>query len=203
MVKKISTILKEIAQDASWLTISNLLTLSRIILTPVVVFSIYKHWWLFAFVLFIVAGLSDMFDGFFARLLHEQTVLGTYLDPVADKILLISSFTALALVDSPSMPIPLWFVWIVLMREIIIISGASFLVLIGSETQVKPTIYGKLTTFFQLTFILWLFICYFFGWNPIKTYSILIVFLALFSIASLGHYMIGGWRCANKFTKNN
>jgi cardiolipin synthase len=173
-----------------WLTLSNGLTFLRIVLTPFIVMGIVQRSWGVVFGLLLVAALSDFFDGHLARWRGEQTVLGTYLDPIADKILLVSSFAALSFVDSPSFSIPFWFVFLVFMREMIIIGGAVILFVTRIKFKVSPSIWGKLTTFFQLTFILWLFICYFAGWNPIRTYSVLLVLLAIFSLISLVHYGI-------------
>jgi len=198
MVKKISAIWKEIISEnqdcVSWITISNFLTIIRILLVPIIVFGISNHFWSFVFVLFLVAGLTDVLDGHLARWLDEQTTLGACLDPIADKIFLISSFSTLSFVDSPSFFIPSWFVFLVVIRESIILGGSFFLLLLGVHLKIVPSIWGKLTTFFQLVFILWIFVCYFVGWNPLRTYSVLLVLLALFSLASLGQYAITGIR---------
>jgi cardiolipin synthase len=177
-----------------WLTLSNGLTFLRIGLTPFIVMGIVHRSWDVVFSLILVAALTDFFDGHLARWRDEQTILGTYLDPIADKILLVSSFASLSFVDSPSFSIPFWFVLLVFMRETIIIGGSFILFVLGIKFKVMPSIWGKLTTFFQLTFILWLFICYFVGWSPIRTYSVLLVLLAIFSLISLVHYGIIGVR---------
>jgi phosphatidylglycerophosphate synthase len=75
-----------------------------------------------------------------------------------------------------------------------IVGGTLFLFVTGRDFKISPSIAGKLTTFFQLSFIFWIFACYFFGWNPIKTYSFLIIVLALFSFISLFHYVMIGFR---------
>ena len=175
-----------------WLTLSNGLTFLRIVLTPFIVMGIVHRSWVVVFGLLLIAALTDFFDGHLARWRNEQTVVGAYLDPIADKILLVSSFATLSFVDSPSFSIPFWFVLLVFMREAIIIGGSIVLFVLKIKFKVSPSIWGKLTTFFQLTFILWLFICYFAEWSPIRTYSVLLVLLAIFSLISLVHYgMIG------------
>lgn len=194
MVKKISKMWKEIALEGRWLTISNLLTVLRILLIPIIIFGIANHLWTFVFFLFLFAGVTDVLDGQLARWLDEQTVLGACLDPIADKLLLIASFATLSFVDSPSFSIPSWFVFFVCAREAIILGGSFFLVFRGIHLRIAPSIWGKMTTFFQLLFILWIFVCYFVGWNPIKTYSILLVLLAVFSLFSLGQYAVVGMR---------
>ena len=186
--------------DTSWksvvslFTISNILTLLRILITPVIVFGIVDQAWFFVFILFIVAGLTDMLDGYFARKFAQGTALGAYLDPIADKILLLSSFAALSFVDSPSFFVPKWFFFLILSREMLIVGGSALLLLLGVRPKIAPSMAGRMTTFFQLCFIWWLFMCYFFGWNPVKTYFVTTILLALFSIASLAQYSVIGFR---------
>ncbi len=180
---------RDIYKDKSWLTISNFLTFSRILVTPVIVVGIFYQSWKLVFVLYLFAGLTDLVDGYLARLLNQETFLGKALDPVADKILLISSFAALAFIRSPSFMIPVWFVLIVLIRELIILLGSVFLFKKKTTFKIEPTIWGKLTTLFQLLFIIWLFVCYFFGWVPAKTYYVLLTLLTIFSAISLFQYI--------------
>jgi len=178
--------------------ISNALTFIRILLTPVVVVGIVYNRWSLVFWLLFTAGVTDVLDGYLARKLGQGTVFGACLDPAADKFLIISSFTALSFVDTPSFSIPFWFVLLVFARETIIVGGAFILFLLGIEFKVLPSIAGKLTTFFQLTFIMWIFSCYFFGWNPIRTYWVLLIVIALFSLASLTQYGMIGFRYLKK-----
>jgi len=193
-IRKLSCVWREMSQDKSWLTISNFLTLLRILIIPFIVTGIMHQLWRLVFVLFLLAGISDVLDGYLARLLGEDTTLGAYLDPIADKLLLISSFASLSFIDSPSFSIPIWFVLLLFAREIIIVGGSTLLIFIGVKFKVNPSVAGKLTTFFQLLFILWLFVCYFANWNPARTYSTLLIVLALFSVASLVHYGVIGAR---------
>jgi cardiolipin synthase len=178
----------------SWLNFSNGLTFLRILLVPFIIVGIVNRSWIVVFFLLLAAGLTDFFDGYLARKLGEQTDLGRCLDPIADKILLVSSFASLSFIDSPSFSIPLWFVFLVFIRETIILGGSILLFFLGVKFKVSPSIGGKLTTFFQLSFILWLFICYFFEWSPIRTYLIFLFLLALLSLLSLIHYGIVGAR---------
>ena len=194
MVKNVFQVVKDIAQDSRWFTISNVLTVLRIFLVPVIVIGIAYHWWVGVFFLLLLASATDVLDGYGARWLNEQTALGACLDPIADKILLVSSFATLSFIDSPSFSVPSWFVFLVVIRETIILVGSFFLLLVGGQTKIVPRIWGKITTFLQLVFILWIFVCYFAGWNPARTYSVLLVFLALLSIVSLIQYGRVGWR---------
>ncbi|MFA5074810.1 MAG: CDP-alcohol phosphatidyltransferase family protein [Candidatus Babeliales bacterium] len=180
---------KNIHKDKQWFTIANCFTASRIFLVPFIVIGIFYQKWYLVFYLFLYVGLSDLLDGFLARLLNENTNLGKILDPIADKILLVSSFASLAFLESPSFLIPKWFVFLVLFREFFILSGSSLMLLLNINFQIAPTIWGKLTTFFQILFILWIFLCGFFEWNPEKTYHIFLTLLTLFSMLSLLQYI--------------
>jgi hypothetical protein len=95
------------------MNIPNLITLLRIILVPIIVILLIQGFFLKALIVFVVAGLSDALDGFLARVLHQQTVLGAYLDPIADKALLASSFVTLSILHI----IPSWLAVIVISRD--------------------------------------------------------------------------------------
>lgn len=171
-------------------TYSNALTAARILLAPVIVVGILREWWVAVFLLFLIAALTDVLDGYLARLFNESSSLGEYLDPVADKILLFSSFAALAAGHSPSFPIPVWFVVVVLFRETVLLAGSCYCLKHRPQVPLGPTVWGKLTTLFQILFILWLFICHFCSWAPAKTYYVLLLLLALFSLLSCLHYLV-------------
>lgn len=183
------SLLRHINQDDRWLTISNILSIIRILLVPVVIIGFIYHWWLFTFLLFVAAGITDLLDGYFARLLHEQTNLGKVLDPLADKIFLLASFVSLAFVGSPSFQVPWWFVAWVVIRECLIIVGSYVIITTHEYPKVEPIIWGKLTTLFQMLFIAWLFICRFMQWEPARTYDVLLILLALFSLLSFVQYL--------------
>lgn len=179
----------KIFQDKRWLNISNIFTLIRVALTPVIVLQMYYKNWNMAFCFFVVGALTDLLDGYLARLFDVQTNLGRMLDPIADKIFLVVSFFSLAFVGTPSFCIPSWFVYLLLCREIVILAGSAFLLIFNSNFEVHPLMWGKLTTFFQIIFIMWIFSCYFFHWIPVKTYGISIILLAGYSIFSLLQYI--------------
>jgi cardiolipin synthase len=171
------------------LTISNFLSVSRIILAPIIAVGVYYRWWTFTFILFVVASVTDVLDGFVARLFNEQTRLGKMLDPVADKVFLLFCFGSLVVFEAPAFYIPSWFFVIEIIREVTILLGAYFLLVTHENFEIKPTIFGKLTTFFQLVFISWLFVCRFFSFNPVKTFNVLLILLVIFSFLSWIHYI--------------
>lgn len=171
------------------LTFSTLITLVRVILTPFIVWAMFFGKWDVAFGLFLIACISDMIDGKLARLLDQQTFLGACLDPIADKILILSVFFALTFLEHPLFIIPRWFLLIVLCKEMILVGGAFALYLIKGHIQIRPTIFGKATTVAQMAFIMWLFTCYFFEWVPIKTYYTMLGVLLLLVVGSLLQYI--------------
>lgn len=170
-------------------TTSNLLTISRIIAIPFLMYGIMTTQWPLVFILFICTATTDLLDGYFARLSGEPTHLGALLDPLADKLFIFFSFAALAFWQSPAFSIPWWFVLLILLRESLMLFGGLILLYLKKDELLSPTIWGKLTTFFQILFIVWLFTCYFFGWVPAKTYSIILLLLALSSLISFFHYL--------------
>lgn len=172
------------------LTIPTLFTLSRLCLAPLVIAAMIKQQWGFSFYLFITAAGTDMIDGALARWWDARTFLGACLDALADKILLISCFTTLAFVHSPLFTIPRWFVFLVLIKEMVMIGGSFMVYMIKGFLEIKPTLLGKMTTFVQICFIVWLFSCYFFHWLPVKTYAVMLGLLTFLSCACLLHYVL-------------
>ena len=132
------------------MNIPNLLTLLRIILVPVIVILLIQGLYLKALIVFIVAALSDVLDGFLARILHQKTVLGAYLDPIADKALLASSFVTLSVLHQ----IPGWLTVIVISRDVIILLGISVLSIMSISVKIRPTFVSKITTALQLSTVL-------------------------------------------------
>jgi cardiolipin synthase len=132
------------------MNIPNLLTLLRIILVPIIVIFLIQGSFIKALIVFLVAGISDALDGFLARVLHQQTVLGAYLDPIADKALLASSFITLSVLHI----IPGWLTVIVISRDFIILLGISVLSMMSIPVQIRPVFVSRVTTALQLVTVL-------------------------------------------------
>lgn len=132
------------------MNIPNLLTLLRIILVPIIVILLIQGSFIKALLVFLVAGISDALDGFLARVLHQQTVLGAYLDPIADKALLASSFITLSVLHI----IPGWLTVIVISRDFIILLGISVLSMMSIPVQIRPVFVSRVTTALQLVTVL-------------------------------------------------
>src|SRR5690349_20790870 len=103
-------IFRRLPEAEKRITIPTLFTILRIVLVPIIVGAMVAGWWGCAFLFFVVACLTDVIDGLLARLLNEKTLFGAFLDPIADKLLLISCFFTLAFVTTPLFLIPRWFV---------------------------------------------------------------------------------------------
>ena len=131
------------------MNIPNFLSLLRIILVPVFVIFLIQKEYDQALITFTVAGLTDALDGALARLLKCQTKLGAFLDPVADKLLLVTSFVSLALFNL----IPGWLAVIVISRDFIILLGIAILTMMSIPYEIKPAIVGKITTALQVATI--------------------------------------------------
>ena len=130
------------------MSIPNLITLGRILLVPVVVWAITSGAMWIAFVLFVVAGVSDAVDGFLAKRFGMTTELGRYLDPLADKALIVSIYLALGISDL----IPRWLVILVVSRDILIVGGIILSWVIGNPLKIKPLLVSKLNTVAQILF---------------------------------------------------
>ncbi|OQY07883.1 MAG: CDP-diacylglycerol--glycerol-3-phosphate 3-phosphatidyltransferase [Desulfobacteraceae bacterium 4572_123] len=134
------------------MNIPNILTLIRILLTPLFVIFLLKNLYSSALIVFTIAGISDGLDGFIARYFNQRTTLGAYLDPIADKILLTAAYASLAILNI----IPSWLTVIVISRDVLIAIGMFIFTLTNISIEVKPSIVSKCTTASQL---LTVFLC--------------------------------------------
>lgn len=136
------------------ISIPNILTLLRILLTPLFVILLLGEDYNLALIIFIVAGLSDGLDGLIARCLNQRTAIGAYLDPLADKLLLVSAYIGLAVLNV----IPDWVAVIIISRDVIISLGIAVFTITEKTYEVRPSLISKFTTTAQiLTVILALF----------------------------------------------
>jgi len=129
-------------------TLPNLLTSARLILAPFVAWRLAVNDVEGAFWLFVVAAITDLLDGNLARLLNQKSVLGAWLDPIADKVMLLSTLSMLCLTGL----LPLWLLWVVLVRDGVILAGAEAYRRLTGGLDVRPTLSGKLAI--ALEFIL-------------------------------------------------
>jgi len=134
------------------MNLANRITIARIILTPFFIAAVIYDRFNIALVLFMLAVISDGIDGFIARTRNEKTQLGTIIDPMADKLLLVSAFIVLAIGQNiPSnLRLPAYVPIIVISRDVLIVLGSVVIYLMKGDLKIEPTVSGKLTTFFQM-----------------------------------------------------
>lgn len=176
------------------MTLSTGLTVLRIALVPLLVGAMIMSHWNLAFWLLVAAAVTDVLDGYLARVRNEQTYLGACLDPIADKFLLLSSFCTLAFVPTPLFPIPRWFFILLLIKESIIVGGAYAIYYRRGAVTIAPTLLGKMSTVTQLIFIGWLFMRYFFCWTSLTIYYGLLALMSGVTLLSFVHYVSIGIR---------
>jgi cardiolipin synthase len=168
------------------LTAPNQLTLLRMIFVPFIVIHLVEGRYLWALMVFVIAGFSDGLDGLLARTLHQQTVLGQYLDPIADKLLLSTMFLVLSILHR----IPWKYTVVVFSRDISILAASSVLFAIAGLRNFRPSIFGKANTFSQIcaVFFVLLLQVHPARWVWIsRTVSLRATFL--FTIVSAVHYV--------------
>jgi cardiolipin synthase len=169
------------------LTAPNQLTLMRMIFLPFTVIELVGGHYNWALGLFVFAGLSDGLDGLLARTLHQQTTLGQYLDPIADKLLLSTMFLVLSILQK----IPWKFTVLVFSRDISILCASAVLYMIAGLRDFRPSIFGKANTLAQIAavFFVMLFQVYPARWVWIARTTFLRATFA-FTILSALHYII-------------
>ena len=147
-------------------------------------------------IVFVIAGLTDALDGALARLLNKQTKLGSFLDPLADKILLSTSFISLAIFGL----IPSWLAVIVISRDFIILLGIMILSMMSVTYEIKPVFVSKVTTTLQIATVFFALLLKTFTYDIISYNWIIILswLTALFTIISGLIYIIKGIKFINR-----
>lgn len=171
------------------MTIPNILTLARILLIPLIVIFLLANQLGKALAVFMVAGVTDGLDGFIARMFHQKSKLGAYLDPLADKLLLVTTFLLMAHLDL----LPMWLVVIVVSRDFLIILGVITFTFHSVKFDINPSIISKLTTLMQIILVIMGLLTPLFHLKNIWLFA-LSVFTALITVASGSHYLLMGVR---------
>ena len=131
------------------MNLPNALTLIRILLIPLFLYEVLKGQFTFAAAVYLAAAFTDALDGAIARMFQMQTALGAFLDPVADKLLVTTSYLSLAFLKL----IPLWLVITVISRDVIIVAGSMAVYFLKESLEIRPHPVSKITTFFQIATI--------------------------------------------------
>jgi cardiolipin synthase (CMP-forming) len=180
------------------LTTANQLTILRMLLIPVFVILLlygYRGW---ALVTFMVAGLTDLLDGLIARLAGEKTTLGAWLDPMADKLLLVTMFIVLTLPGiGLANQLPIWFTILVISRDVAIVATVAVVNLAVGPRTFRPSIFGKIATAtYIVTGVITLYFNYLGQETPIVD---LFVYASLaITLISAFHYLIQVARVPNR-----
>jgi cardiolipin synthase (CMP-forming) len=146
-----SPFVKERFDQVRLINIANAVTAGRLLLVPVFAYMLISGRFRGAIAVFAACGASDLLDGLIARWLRQRTVVGFYLDPIADKMLMATSFVMLAYVGV----VPTWLTVLVISRDVFIIVGSSLILLLVGAQEVRPTILSKANTLMQLLTVLY------------------------------------------------
>lgn len=167
-------------------TIPNLLTVLRFLLVPVVVWAIIEGHDLVAFSVFIVAGLTDGLDGFIAKKCNLSSRLGAYLDPLADKALLVSIFVSLGIVGQ----IPIWLVAAVVARDVLILAAVVVSSLLGQTVPIRPLFVSKVNTVVQILLAALVLADLAFPLELARPRAIMVLVVAALTAASAAAYLV-------------
>ena len=182
------------------LTFANKVTICRILSVPFFIWSVlyyaperdYLRY--VALGIFLFAVVSDVIDGYIARTRHERTTAGAVLDPLADKILLVSAFLCLYKVgvDFPGFRFPLWLVVPVISRDVILLVGATLLYIMQGNLSMEATKWGKISTFFQVLAVLGMLL-------QLSASKVIWYLVIVFTVISGVDYLRNGIRLINSF----
>ena len=179
------------------MTVPNLITILRILLVPILIIYLINNRPLPSLIVFIIASSSDALDGFIAKVFHQKSNLGAYLDPLADKILLMTAYITLAILKM----IPSWLVVLTISRDVIILLGVLVLYLNRYPVKINPSLLSKATTCMQIATILIVLSNGFLNIDFLKLYSFWLA--ALLTIASGLQYIRAGMIILSKGANSN
>jgi cardiolipin synthase len=177
------------------LSIPNLITLGRIILVPIVVWAITSGEMRVAFLLFLAAGISDAVDGFLAKRFHMASELGAYLDPLADKALIVSIYVSLGIAGA----LPISLVILVVSRDIMIIGAFILAWLVDRPMKVRPLVISKINTVAQIVLATLVLAEHGFDFDAAMLSTIVMALVAILTLLSIAFYLAEWVRHMNSF----
>ncbi|HEY7585342.1 MAG TPA: CDP-alcohol phosphatidyltransferase family protein [Candidatus Deferrimicrobiaceae bacterium] len=189
---------KDRFDQARLINIANALTAFRVLLVPLFAHLLISGRIRLALAVFAACGISDLLDGLLARLLRQRTVLGYYLDPIADKLLMATSFIVLAYVKI----IPEWLTILVISRDLFILVGSVLILLLLDSDRINATLLSKVNTAVQILTVVYFLSVRAFpaiggvlveGWEPAVT-GVVVAICAITTAASGAHYMFVGFK---------
>ncbi|HEX2967427.1 MAG TPA: CDP-alcohol phosphatidyltransferase family protein [Syntrophorhabdaceae bacterium] len=165
----------------------NLLSLVRILFTFFFILAVYHDRFDYALYLFVLQGLTDMLDGFLARVMKKKTELGAYLDPIADKTMLLAAFIMLSIKEI----IPLWFPATIILKDVAIAIGFFILYRLVGHIKPVPSIFGKLSTTLQIAMVVFILLTEIFPLSNARPYAEVLIFATAFVTVIAGlHYIL-------------
>lgn len=167
-------------------SLPNFITVGRIVLVPVVVWSIASGNMLLAFWLFVAAGASDAVDGFLAKRLNAQSEFGAYLDPLADKALLMSIYVTLSIEGL----LPRWIVIAVVSRDIMIMGAVVLSWIMNKPVAIHPLIVSKLNTAAQIALAALVLASSGFKFNAVQATNVLLIIAGGLTLVSAAAYLV-------------
>lgn len=176
-------------------TLPNIITIFRFLLVPAVILALLTEKMGWAFAGFLIAGISDGVDGFIARQFDQRSELGAYLDPMADKVLLVSVFVMLGYMGH----LPLWLVVMVVSRDALIVSAVLLSTIMGNPVEMKPLMVSKLNTLMQIVLVLAILAAAAFRVEISLIEDALIYVTAGLTVASTAAYLVGWLKHMNGY----
>lgn len=181
-------------------TIPNLLSLLRMALVPPFIIALLNGQMKRALLIVVAAGVSDALDGFIARFFHQQSLLGSYLDPLADKLLVTAAYVTLAIpgLRPGGFLIPAWVTILVIARDVLLVIVALVLYLAAGVRRFPPSVLSKVTTIVQIASVVMVLLT---GvWPEVDTTALLLLYaVAALTLASGLHYV---WRANRLFDRH-
>jgi len=170
---------------ASFSHLPNIITLARIALVPVLILLLKDQDYAAGLIVFVIAGASDALDGYLAKRLNVQSRLGAILDPVADKLLLVSAYVMLTLLGH----IPFWLVLVVVFRDLLIVGGYMLYTSHAGPVKMRPSILSKLNTLLQIALATLVLAQQAAGLDWPLTIDALVVAVLITTVVSGAHYL--------------
>jgi cardiolipin synthase len=176
----------------SRLNLPNTLTVIRIVLVPLFVYVLYRRQFDNALAIFAVSAVTDFLDGYFARRFHDLTRLGKILDPIADKLIVVSSFIMFGLLGL----IPMWLTILVVVRDTIVVTGVGVLYAVARRFWVDPLRLGKAAIATEFVLLCYMLVNARYGFAPVLAWPLFILTASLSVLSGL-MYVIEGVRIAS------
>lgn len=189
------TIYAQGRQGGAGVTVPNMITILRLLLVPAVVYWLLTGEWQRAFAGFVIAGISDGVDGFIARRFNQRSKLGGYLDPMADKLLLVSVFVVLGFMGK----LPLWLVIAAVSRDALIVCAVLLSTVMANPVEMKPLMVSKANTAAQilLAAVVLAELAFAADFGPLR--PVLIILSGLLTMASAGAYLVAWSRHMSRY----